>query len=86
MGATVDLQSTKYDCCDEQYPDITFIFQLQRSSPAYRALMVLPCLGMSNLDILTCSEACRSMDHDYYPPPPGKNKERIWKDVEAKEF
>ena len=45
MGTTVDMQKVTYDCCDESYPDMTFTFQLQRSSPAYRALMVLPCLG-----------------------------------------
>jgi len=44
LGTTVDMQKVTYDCCDESYPDMTFTFQLQRSSPAYRALMVLPCL------------------------------------------
>ena len=49
LSSTVDVQSVKYDCCEESYPDMTFTFQLQRSSPAYRALMVLPCLGMQLL-------------------------------------
>ena len=50
LSTSVDVQSVKYDCCDESYPDITFTFQLQRSSPAYRALMVLPCLGRKESD------------------------------------
>ena len=40
-----------YQCCAEPYPDIEFTFKLQRDSPAYRAIIVLPCLG--NLDIFT---------------------------------
>jgi hypothetical protein len=34
----------KYSCCQEHYPDVTFTFNLQRDSPAYRSLIVLPCL------------------------------------------
>ena len=34
-----------YQCCSEPYPDIQFTFKLQRDSPAYRAIIVLPCLG-----------------------------------------
>ena len=55
LSTTVDLQSVKYDCCDESYPDMTFTFQLQRSSPAYRALMVLPCLGKYISPCITCN-------------------------------
>ncbi|XP_059082265.1 acetylcholine receptor subunit alpha-type acr-16-like isoform X1 [Tigriopus californicus] len=33
-----------YDCCPETYPDVTFEFILQRNSPAYKAVFVLPCL------------------------------------------
>lgn len=34
-----------YDCCEESYPEVTFDFQMQRKSPAYSALIVMPCLG-----------------------------------------
>ena len=34
-----------YACCKEPYPDVSFKFRIQRDSPAYRAIIVLPCLG-----------------------------------------
>jgi len=37
-------RDTYYQCCDEPYPDVTFTFELQRDSPGYRAIIVLPCL------------------------------------------
>ena len=37
-------KKTYYQCCDEPYPDVTFSFKLQRDSPGYRAIIVLPCL------------------------------------------
>ena len=38
-------RNRKYSCCEEFYPDVTFNFNLQRDSPAYRSIIVLPCLG-----------------------------------------
>ena len=43
---TAEHKKTYYDCCDEPYPDVTFTFNLQRDSQGYRAIVVLPCLGM----------------------------------------
>ncbi len=34
-----------YSCCNESYPEVTFTFYLQRRSPAYYSLIILPCLG-----------------------------------------
>jgi len=34
----------KYDCCPEEYPDVTFQFFLQRRSPFFRCAIILPCL------------------------------------------
>jgi len=34
----------KYACCEENYPDITFKFYLQRRSPFYRCGIIMPCL------------------------------------------
>jgi len=36
--------TNKYASVPETYPDVTFTFLLQRSSPAYRASIILPCL------------------------------------------
>jgi len=36
--------TNKYASVPETYPDVTFTFILQRSSPAYRAAIILPCL------------------------------------------
>ena len=33
-----------YECCNESYPDVTFTFVLQRNSPAYKSVIILPCL------------------------------------------
>ena len=33
-----------YPCCNESYPDVTFEFVLQRNSPTYRSVIILPCL------------------------------------------
>ncbi len=33
-----------YDCCQEPYPDVTFVLDLVRDSPGYRSVIVLPCL------------------------------------------
>merc|ERR1711935_948037 len=41
---TAEKRSTYYQCCPEPYPDVTFTFTLKRDSPAYRAIIVLPCL------------------------------------------
>jgi hypothetical protein len=41
---TAEMKTMHYQCCDEGYPDITFTFKLQRDSPAYRAIIILPCL------------------------------------------
>lgn len=35
---------TKYDSVPETYPDVTFSFSLERTSPSYRAAVILPCL------------------------------------------
>ena len=32
----------KYDCCVEEYHDIEFELTLQRSSPAYKSIIILP--------------------------------------------
>ena len=42
---TVERNEMHYACCEEPYPDISFKFKIQRDSPAYRAIIVLPCLG-----------------------------------------
>merc|ERR1719348_319347 len=34
----------KYESVNETYPDVTFTFVLQRTSPSYRATVILPCL------------------------------------------
>ena len=45
LELTAEKRTVKYDCCDEGYPDVTFDFFLKRESPAYRSVIVLPCLG-----------------------------------------
>lgn len=40
-----------YSCCNESYPEVTFTFHLQRMSPAYSALIIVPCLGKSLWEI-----------------------------------
>ena len=37
-------KSVSYKCCNESYPDVTFEFVLQRQSPTYRSVIILPCL------------------------------------------
>ena len=37
-------KSVSYECCNETYPDVTFEFVLQRKSPTYKSVIVLPCL------------------------------------------
>ncbi len=48
LATTVEKRGVKYECCPQLYPDVTFSFILQRSSPSYRALLILPCLGTPN--------------------------------------
>lgn len=43
-STSANISKTKYKCCVEKYPDITFTFTIQRKSPTYRATVVLPCL------------------------------------------
>ena len=40
--------AVKYPCCPEKYEYIDFKFELQRDSPAYRSVIILPCLGNSD--------------------------------------
>jgi len=44
QSTAANISKTKYQCCEEKYPDITFRFTIQRKSPTYRATVVLPCL------------------------------------------
>jgi len=45
LGPTsVTKNKNTYPGIEEHYPDITFTFHLQRSSPSYRAGVILPCL------------------------------------------
>ena len=39
----------KYDCCVEEYHDIEFELTIQRSSPAYRSLIILPAFSKRHL-------------------------------------
>merc|ERR1719189_628621 len=41
---SVEKNVMHYACCKEPYPDVSFKFRIQRDSPAYRAIIVLPCL------------------------------------------
>ena len=43
-GIEAEHKTSHYQCCEEPYPDVTFSFRLQRDSPGYRAIIVLPCL------------------------------------------
>ncbi|XP_023320242.1 neuronal acetylcholine receptor subunit alpha-7 [Eurytemora carolleeae] len=44
LTSTATRSQTKYDCCPEMYPDVTFQFFLQRHSPFYRCVIILPCM------------------------------------------
>ena len=46
---TAEKFAVKYPCCPEKYEYIDFKFELQRDSPAYRSVIILPCLGNSDL-------------------------------------
>ena len=35
----------KYPCCVETYEYIDFKFEIERDSPSYRSVIILPCLG-----------------------------------------
>jgi len=41
---TAEIGYVKYECCEENYPHVDFTFDLQRESPAYRMVIILPCL------------------------------------------
>ena len=41
---TAEAKTVSYACCNESYPDVTFKFVLQRNSPSYRSVIILPCL------------------------------------------
>lgn len=43
-SSTAGRNENKYESVPEKYPDVTFTFQLSRSSPSYRASIILPCL------------------------------------------
>ena len=45
----------KYDCCVEEYHDIEFELTIQRSSPAYRSLIILPAFSKRHLRYLNTS-------------------------------
>ena len=44
MRSEASKNNNTYPGIEEYYPDITFTFHLQRSSPSYRAGVILPCL------------------------------------------
>eukprot|EP00095_Tigriopus_kingsejongensis_P007928 maker-scaffold169_size292178-snap-gene-0.11 protein:Tk07928 transcript:maker-scaffold169_size292178-snap-gene-0.11-mRNA-1 annotation:"neuronal acetylcholine receptor subunit alpha-2 precursor" len=44
LASVAEKNRITYPCCKETYPDVTFEFILQRYSPAYKAIFVLPCL------------------------------------------
>ena len=44
LKSEAEAKSVTYKCCNESYPDVTFTFVLQRVSPTYRSVIVLPCL------------------------------------------
>ena len=44
MRSEASKNNNTYPGIEQYYPDITFTFHLQRSSPSYRAGVILPCL------------------------------------------
>ena len=44
MKSEASRNNNTYPGIEEHYPDVTFTFKLQRSSPSYRAGVILPCL------------------------------------------
>lgn len=40
-----DQKNRYYSCCSEGYPDVTFTFNIKRTAPGYRSIIVLPCIG-----------------------------------------
>ena len=47
-------KKVRYSCCPEEYPEVTFMFMLQREAPGYRSLIVLPCLGKKSPAFCGC--------------------------------
>ena len=44
MKSEASRNNNTYPGIEEHYPDVTFTLKLQRSSPSYRAGVILPCL------------------------------------------
>jgi len=42
IATSTTINTKYYDCCPEPYRDITFELTLQRSSPAYKSIIILP--------------------------------------------
>ena len=46
----------KYPCCVETYEYIDFKFEIERDSPSYRSVIILPCLGLLETNNYTKSQ------------------------------
>lgn len=42
----------KYECCPEEYPDVTFYVELRRKPSFYVSHIILPCILISSIGVL----------------------------------